>query len=210
MGRKFSSTVIVVFLSCAFAICLTNFAQAFDGKRKGFVLGGGAGYCPLTYQGGLGSTIESFREDYNYYDTVRVYVVLGPEYVSSTRTSVAFQIDLGYGWDNQNIVFIRNQHSFYRTNYYLSQGVSAVCWSHYFGIGERSLYSTVGLGFFSKIDWSHGGSTAGYDNGLSMLVGIGYQFRRHLSLDLNFSQGPINSGLGRCSNLILALSATAF
>lgn len=208
MGRKFSNTVFVVLLACAFAFCLSNSVQAFDGKRKGLILGVGGGYSPFT-----NSTYLSYhKEYYNWFlpgDSGVQYVFYVPTGASRSDGGANFQIDVGFAFDEQNTIFLREQQVLISTSPAISQGTTAVCWSHYFGETGNTLFSTMGLGQASTFYYDTDDMSASVWDGLGLLIGIGYEFKKHFCVEVNFCQSQIDGYASR-SHLSLMFTSTAY
>jgi hypothetical protein len=208
MGRKFSNTVIVVLLACAFAIGLSDSVQAFDGKRKGLILGVGGGYSPLTHFTYL-SYEHQYYDWYSPGDSVFRVEVYSPSSQSRNEGGAEFQIDIGYAFDERNAIYLREQQVLYSTSPALSTGITAVCWSHYFGETGNTLFSTMGVGQASAFYYDTDDMSASVWDGLGLLIGIGYEFKEHFSLEVDFCQSQIDGYASR-SHLSIMFTSTAY
>ncbi|MBK7141364.1 MAG: hypothetical protein IPH75_04705 [bacterium] len=210
MGRKLSNSLVFILLACTTISCMSVSALAFDGKRKGFVLGGGIGFAPIAHQARTGSQLSSWETDNYDFDSVVIHATYTPFYDPINRVSIAAQIEIGYGFDEHNILLYREQHAFYSYFDVRSQGMSSITWSHFYGESAGPLFSTVGIGYFFVSNISSSESVGGLGDGLALSIGIGYEFKRHFACELSFSQGRINSGYNRCTNVTLLVSTTAY
>lgn len=211
MGKLFFRTFLlltVVIGSCV--TCFVETAESFDGKRKGFVIGGGLGVAPIAHQGRMDRRLTSYETENYGWDSTVTRVTYSPFYNPVNRSAIALQIDIGYAFDERNVLCYREQHAFYSYYDVWSQGMASLTWSHFYGESPGPLYSTVGLGYFLLSNFSSARSIGGIDDGLALSFGVGYEFKRHFACELSFSQGKTNSGLTRCTNVILMLSTTAY
>jgi hypothetical protein len=141
--------------------------RAFDGNRKGFVLGGGLGIGP--------STKLKLNDTYDKND-------LG----------FAVNIVVGYAWNNKNIISLDyNANHFWPEMFGSDTAISVFIspvWYHYYGNGNQSLFSAFGLG-------RHGLGVKNYDSvrGLGFLLGGGYEFKRHFQVGIYYSGGNVTS-----------------
>jgi hypothetical protein len=145
-------------------------SSAFDGNRKGFVIGFGAGFSPVAHWSRNGDDR------------------------SESRTAISFSLPIGYAWDNHNILVYEPPPAFFRSTEFndagTMQGVWAIRWYHYFGPPGRALFSTVGIGrsvFSVGCEKAGGGNI--YATGLGFMAGGGYAFFWHLQAGLYVSTG---------------------
>nr|MBN2277733.1 hypothetical protein [candidate division Zixibacteria bacterium] len=166
-------------------------ANAFDGNRKGFVLGGGLGFGPVAK-------------------------VTHDDYEVLNKSGLAMDFLIGYAWDEQNmIVFLRdgviyNEKSIWDTDITLAQGFSGVGYFHYFGPVGKSFYIVGGLGFQ---DWTSLESNVdSNDVGAGLLIGCGYEFVRHVQVHGSLSFGKSSDPLFDYNHtqLQIGVSAVAF
>jgi hypothetical protein len=163
--KRFLAALAVALVSSPFA------AAAFDGNRKGIVLGGGMGLSP----------------------TAR----WSAELASECKFGVGVHFFAGYAWDEQNMVGYEKNGTVYHSKYYNSdslvgsgdlltaQGFQGASWYHYWEQPARALFTVVGLGFceFDRGEGYHS------DPGGAYLLGTGYQFTRRLQAGLYYSAG---------------------
>jgi len=153
----------IVLLAAVATVALMNSAMAFDGNRRGFVLGGGLGIAPLA---SWNSNLPGNQEDQG--------------------AEPGYNIIIGYAWNQGNmIVFERNAIPYFETEISgaevtVSQGFSGITWYHYFGQPGRSFFTAAGGGayffWFEDDDSDFDGTN---DVGGAFLVGGGYEFLKH-------------------------------
>jgi hypothetical protein len=161
-------------------MCATSWA--FDGTRKGFVLGGGLGFSPVTKWSGDG-----------FYKLQNVNT-------DETKAGVGVQIIAGYAWDEHNMIVYELNGTGYRSGYLhsdlygdkrdLAQLFDGASWYHYFGPAGRSAFTTVGVGLFH---FQVGDDDSG-DPGGAIQIGGGYEFARHFQFGLYISSGKSSLG----------------
>ena len=145
-------------------------AMAFDGNRKGFVLGGGIGFAP----------------------TIKVEVEDDGDW---NNAGVSAHIVIGYAWDEKNmLVYESNGAAFEETMFgedvMFSQSIGAASWYHYFGESGKTFYTVVGLGLMvGDTD-----ETDATDPGAGILLGGGYEFSRHWQVGLYLASGKSSVG----------------
>ncbi|MCH9031726.1 MAG: hypothetical protein IIB00_05645, partial [candidate division Zixibacteria bacterium] len=138
---------------------------AFDGNRRGFVLGGGLGFAPVaSWDGG---------------------------FADESKAGVAANLFLGYGWNDVNLIVAEGNLAVYKSDFgdaTITQGFSGVAWYHYFGPAGQSFYSTLGAGAYT-FDFEIAGQTGSNDPGFGALFGVGYEFSKHYQIGGVFSFG---------------------
>lgn len=181
---------------------------AFDGQRKGFILGGGAGLANVSYS----QELEGFGESAE----------------SDTESEIAFATDfkIGYAPNNQLEIYYTNQvgwfsmKNIYGDNVTIANALSAIGVSYFIapelksGGWHPSLFFSGGLGLSSwnapmeeDIDSS---------SGTGFFVGVGYEFTKHYRISLNyFANNPSikEDGLTLTTNsnvFLLTFSGLAF
>ncbi len=156
--------ILVIGLSLVLAVS----ASAFNGMRKGFVLGGGLGFAPQAKW-----EIGTIKEE---------------------KSGMALNFIIGYGWDESNMIVYEGNVVGYSSdipNQTFAQGFNGVSWYHYFGPGQKGAFTAVGLGayVFDPGDFSDP------DPGGGLLVGAGYQFSPHWQVGGYFSSGKTSEGI---------------
>jgi len=127
-------------------------AGAFDGTRKGFVLGGGLGIAAFA--------------DYNAEEHGRT--------LSEGGSDIGMSFLLGYAWDDRNMIVYEGNASGWTSDSLdenVFQGFYGAAWYHYYGHSNRSLFSVAGLGYYSFHVWTY----ERHDRGPALLVGGGYE-----------------------------------
>ncbi len=153
--RKFYEIMCVV----VFILASTN-VFAFDGKRKGFIIGGGIG-------GGFLSNKTSFGS------------------FSDTESQGVFLTKLKIGYAPSNtleIYWIANSSWWRENDMTLFLGVSAIAVTKYLdNTSETGLFVTGGIGF-SEFDAPFEGDVDA-STGFGLIGGVGYEFSRHWSIE---------------------------
>ncbi len=145
------------------AICLLMpiSSLAFDGNRKGFVLGGGLGFAPVS----------KWDVDVDFYD-------LGLGSVDESKVGVAVNFIIGGAFDEHNMLVYEGNVTGFNSDLFnesVAQGFNGAVWYHYFGPTGKSAFTAVGLGlFYFKV-----GDYDPTDPGGAILLGGGYEFARH-------------------------------
>ncbi len=178
----------LLFSAIVLVFCATS-VNAFDGNRKGFVLGGGLGFSPYIHTSvSAGFTSIEGNED---------------------KAGVAIKLYIGYAWDEHNMLVYEGNYAAYEDNdNTLMQGINCAAWYHYFGEKGKTLYTTLGLGLYTA-DSELSDPT---DPGAGYLVGIGYEFSPHWQVDVQLSGGKSESSpfeYGH-NNLTVMISGVAF
>lgn len=156
--KKLTLVLVLVLL------CVSS-GYSFDGMRKGFVLGGGLGFCPSAK-----FSIDDIPGE-------------------ADNTGGSANLFLGYSWDEMNMIVYEINGVGYKptedsTEYEVSQGFTGATWYHYFGKVGKSFFTTVGLGMyvFSVDEYDA-------DPGGGILLGGGYEFARHWQFAVYVSSG---------------------
>jgi hypothetical protein len=149
-----------------FAICLGMSANAFNGERKGFVLGGGLGIVPVV--------------TWEFDD--------GDLHVDELRAGFGSQLIIGYAWDEHNMIVYEANGVRYKSSELkvdIIQGFSGVSYYRYWGPKGKSAFFMGGLGIylFSPEYFSQN------DPGFGLLIGGGYEFTSHWQLGGYLSLG---------------------
>lgn len=137
-------------------------ARAFDGERRGFVMGGGVMVAPYL---GAKTDQDNFPEN--------------------DDAGAGLQIMLGYAWSERNmIVFERSvavsNSSFRGVEYSAFHGFTGISWYHYFGRAGQTPFATAGAGFFTYGFEDYDSDFDGWhDDGGAIQLGGGYEFSRH-------------------------------
>lgn len=150
-------------------LLLTSSAMAFDGQRKGFVLGGGLGFAPSIKTTGPG-----FFGDR----------------VTTEESGVALNLLLGYAWDEQNMLVYEANAAGYSINQVtITQGLEGIVWYHYWGPMGKTIFTALGLGLYN---YTVEDSNATRKTGI--IIGVGYELARHWQAGLYISSGKTKAG----------------
>ena len=151
-------------------LCSTSL-YAFDGERKGFILGGGLG---------VGYLSNTTSWDFSY-DTD-----------SRTDSKVVFQTNIKIGYAPSNIleIFYSGRISWWgQTHSLFLLGLGAVAFTLYFdNISETGWFVSGGIGL-SSLDELELRTTSDSGSGFGLFGGAGYEFSRHwtVEVDLHYS-----------------------
>jgi len=178
--------VSVTLVTLLHVVLLTNVASAFDGRRSGFILGGGVGpaYATFDYRSSYPSRAKTFGAQ-------TAFIIGGgaSDQVTISYTGLQF-------WGNGasgEVGFALLPSA--EVRYFLSSEAPSFFGALGFGL---SLYDDLGG------EWNFGGGFAPH-------FGIGYEFARHYSfeVDLAYTVGP--SGEHEpLLNLMLLFTAVAY
>lgn len=142
-----------VFLLVSMALAAQ--ALAFDGKRKGFILGGGIGGAYLSYD------------------------LDGP---SASKFSLATNIKIGYApSESFEIYFLNSVSWFVNHGYAYVMGSGNVGVTKYLKPEGKGvfLFAGAGLSLFAAVPWG------GLVGGLGLIGGVGYDLGRHRSIQVD-------------------------
>jgi hypothetical protein len=153
-------------------------AEAFEGYRRGFVLGGGLGFTPSSSWSGPVLVPGSGVVD-----------------VDETQSGPALNLIVGGGLDEQNLLVFEVNGVRYTSNELagtprITQAFAGPAWYHYYGPMGRTFYTAVGMGLmtFEPED------DPGNDAGLGFLFGAGYEFAPHWQFGTYLSVGESSFG----------------
>ena len=148
------------FLTFVVLVMLSAQLFAFDGQRKGFVLGGGLGFSPV----GRWSVADN-------------QAIFGGK-TSESRPGIAANILIGYAFDNNNMIVYDGDATAYSSTFndkISSQGADVFAWYHYFGPCGKSAFTTAGIGLYVfSVE-----EVGDFSSNLGFLFGGGYEFARH-------------------------------
>ncbi len=189
-----------------FAVVVSTTVFAFDGKRQGFIIGGGLGIAPSA----------TWKVD----DDIIINGEQSNISIKEDKVGIGINIVIGYGWDEKNIIALEINSTSYESDFFpdphapnsfnqsIFQGTYGFSWYHYYGNVGRCFFSTVGLGIFvfDIEDYSTN------DVGAGVLLGGGYEFTRHVQIGLYLGMGKTSSHDTDFthSNLSVLISAFAF
>jgi hypothetical protein len=196
--KQITVLVLVAALSLAAAV------SAFDGQRKGFVMGGGIGAVPVAHW-----SVE--KDGGNAHENV---------------TTWGEHLFLGYGLNDRNVLALEINITSYGSELFdddIVQGVIGPCWYHYFGKPGKRFFAVGGLGVSRMVkylggkisfEWNGGDHPSAPDGatGMGYLIGGGFEFVRHLQAGVylvggNPSERGITYGI---RHVAIMISAVAF
>lgn len=203
MGNGGGMRHITVCISVAM-LSLPAVVSAFDGQRKGFLIGGGVGAVPVAH---WSSASEG--------DKVHENVLTWGEHLF-----------IGYGLNDRNVLALEINIAPYASDLFetdIVQGVGGLAWYHYFGQPGKSLFAVGGLGVSRMVEYLGGKISFEWNGeehpyapdgatGVGYLIGGGYEFVRHLQAGVylvggNPSERGITYGI---YHVVVMLSAVAF
>ncbi len=164
MKRFITLTLMLLFIASS--------VSAFDGMRRGFVIGGGIGFSA---------------------DSKWSTKVLGFN-IEESGSGSAGNFLIGYGWDEYNMIVADANVAIYKTSLFepedITQGFSGVAWYRYFGEKGSAFFTALGLGQY-VFEVSNLGSNV---EGLGFLLGAGYEFSPHFQAAFYFNSGQTKDG----------------
>ena len=156
----------LVLITLVAVLFMAATACAFDGMRKGFVLGGGLGLA-ATADWEFDFLGESFSED---------------------GSGLGAHLVIGYAWDEQNMIVYEGNVASWNSDLLdeaIAQGFNGASWYHYFGPVGKSFFTVAGIGFYVFNVETYEDN----DPGFALLLGGGYEFARHIQVAAYFSKG---------------------
>jgi len=158
-------------------------AQAFDGQRKGFILGGGAGLGLTSFNQEIGLGYRGYHESY--------------ESDRENKGTVMTDFKIGYAWDNSWAIYYTSKVSWfgientYGDDVTIANGLGAAAVAYWFKPQAPSGFVTGGLGYSTwSLPFEDNSSDAWLGGGLFM--GGGYEFSRHWSVEGYLAWGKPN------------------
>lgn len=160
-------------------------AAAFDGQRKGFVLGGGLGVAPVVKWEGTVDVYDQFGTK------------IGTDVVDESNVGVGINILIGYAWDEQNMIVAEGNVGGMESEILIgeptiTQGFGGISWYHYFGEMGATFFTVVGLGSYSfEVEDFEAKERGGF------LLGGGYEFSPHWQVGAYLSFGETKDVQGK-------------
>ena len=140
--------------------------NAFNGMRKGFVLGGGLGIAPSATWKYHGRTFDGYLRD-----------------AKETRAGGAANFIIGYGWNERNLLVLELNGASFKSREFrddmVFQAYGGPAWYHYLRPAARGFFTIAGIGVFGFRLHFKGDGDITNDSGLGLLGGVGYEFSRH-------------------------------
>ena len=119
----------------------------------------------------------------------------------------SFDFTAGYSFNNQDafLYSVKASSAFFANDEALCQVIEGINWYHYFRNSSPSLYSIWGLGssYFGTECWTS-------ERGLGLVVGLGYEFARHFSLNAFILSGGPEHGDIHMESANFTLNATIY
>ena len=188
--RKTRFIILVFFLLSS----LTIPANAWDGKRKGFILGFG-----------IGPGLTSFTQELAAWDYYQGWVRVKSD--RSNKMAIMTDFKIGYApTDFYEIYYTGKVSWFGLENVFgdkvtISNGVGALGATYYFAPQAPSPFISGGIGFSTWSAPFESGSKTW--TGFGLFVGGGYEFARHMSVEFDLlwgKPGTTESGIQINSN----------
>lgn len=179
----------LVLITLAAVLLMAASAGAFDGLRKGFVLGGGLGLAPTA--------------DWDF-------EVSGVS-IGEDGSGMGLNLLIGYAWDGQNMIVYEGNVCSWTSDLVdetITQGFNGASWYHYFGPTGKSFFTATGIGYYVfNVETYEDNKPA-----FGLLLGGGYEFARHVQVAAYFSTGKTkDSGIDFShTHFNILVSAVAF
>ena len=173
-----------VVLVVATLFLITNYANAWDGHREGFILGLGAGY------GNHWLTYESTKYEMSYYYGMRIFTEAGTETKTASQTGLMSDFKIGYAPSDQLMIYWMSKVAWLdisEKEYMITSGIGGLGISYYQEPTAPSAYFSGGVGYSTWQAPLSGNPESAIGLGLS--VGAGYEFAKHISLECNLTWG---------------------
>jgi len=145
---------------------------AFDGERRGFILGLGLGLGQTSfggYEGKRTSYNADFKIGHGFSNTTQIYWAAKSSFLSRDRVT-------------------SNHPPKTESDTWLS-GVGSIGISHFFKAHAPCLYITGGIGYSTWAPFSGDDTDAAADMGIGFFSGVGYEFAKHWSAEINIMAG---------------------
>ncbi len=195
---------VVVFVLMA-VVMIASSAQAFDGLRKGFVLGVGLGYSPYS--------------KWSIEISGRIFGQVVDEKIDESNTGPAIDFIIGYAWDESNMIVYQGTGLVYNSKFFgenagglsiedsrqATQAFNGVAYYHNFGPVGKAAFAAAGVGgYFWKVkDFETN------DPGPAYLVGAGYEFVRHVQAGVFVSGGQTTDSGFDFGHMHVSIQVTA-
>lgn len=192
---------IRVLISLLVAALVVGNCHAFDGNRKGFIIGGGIGIGPKAY-----STTSS-------------------GWSGMDESGWGTSLMIGHAWNENTAVVLLHDatvfnHTFISGGSFgaapvydertVSQGLLGMALFRYYGSPGRAFYLAFGIGLQYRMPLDNAFDT--FENGPGLLLGTGYEFIPHVQFYGSLSGGATTRVSTRYYHyqVLLAITAVAF
>jgi hypothetical protein len=194
---------VLIVLGLAFTMTLATSAGAFDGQRKGFILGGGLGFGMTTFSQTLKSGGESYTSD------------------NENKGALTTNFKIGFAQDEQVEFYYAAKVTWFGiTNVYnddvtVANGLSAFGMTYNLKPILPTYFITGGIALAT---WDLPFENPAPDTwtGLGLYAGAGYEFAKHYSVEFDLlygNPGDSEGGLKISSNAVsftLTVNALAY
>ena len=165
-------------------LLIATITNAFDGKRKGFVLGGGIGLSPW--------------DGFDWSDQRGV--------LEGSGNAIVFDLVAGHGFSEQDLILIDLHflsHGFCNLDdLTMVHDFIGLTWRHHFGQARRSVFSQIGAGRFAlstfdtrrdhPVDFIYDKVMRSTGAGWGANLGLGCHVLRHFNISGNWWVGSFN------------------
>lgn len=204
MNARWAAGVLCLVVSLAAMAGFAKPSLAFNGQRRGFVLGLGLGPA-FRYMSSAYSTSESPV----YFDS-SISLVRASRRSSGYGPALATDFRIGLGFTNRILIYYDNRVSWSGTgNGLAGDGLSSAAIAYYFKDAHPSVYLTGGVG---SAGWARlyydGRSSRGY-TGLGFFGGAGYEMSKRFNLEgsISYAVPSYEYGSTRVTSTIVGFRA---
>lgn len=192
---NFKKFLVVSFLFLLF----TQNLQAFDGNRKGFILGFGAGFSSLTSKIGYENSSNKYTEGY-------------VPFVTNFKIGGGVNEQILIYWSSKVNWFSRDE----KDNKTWISGIGTISGSYYLKPDIKSFFLSGGIGYasYQAPFETDNQEEYTYDPGLAFFIGGGYEFAKHFSVETGICYGSTskdfeNNGKNTYKNAVLFVTINA-
>lgn len=186
-----------ILLVLGLVLFMVSSANAFDGNRKGFILGGGMGVVPVS----------------NWKIDVGFFGLEGS--IDENNVGFGLHIIIGGAFNEHNMLVYEGNLSGFKSELFdqsAVQGFNGAVWYHYFQETGKTPFTALGLGlsYFKLEDFD------AVEPGGSLLFGAGYEFSKHWQFGVYLTYGKTSDSAPGVdvslehANLSILFTAIAF